>query len=124
MYFKMVAESKDEMANIGSMQYYVKGDNIFYSRGFCFKLWSTYRKKLVHSSTCSVLMDPQEPLPLLVLSPNHGMVEYLWEYKSNYSQQWCKLEVPTTTCLLYIDTVRKYKCTVDGNEVIFYVKGW
>ena len=31
MYFKMVAESKDEMANIRSMQYYVKGDNKFYS---------------------------------------------------------------------------------------------
>ena len=78
-------------------------------------------KRLIHSPVTPIL--EKSPIPLLVVSPNHGKVEYKWEYKSQYTDKWTKVEVPPYTCLLYVDTPRKYSCTVNEEIIIFDVKG-
>jgi len=66
----------------------------------------------------------KSPVPLLVVSDNHGEVDYKWEYKNLYYDKWTDMKVPPYTCLLYADTPRKYRCTVDGESIIFDVKGY
>ena len=52
-----------------------------------------------------------------------GKVEYKWEYKSIYIDKWNVIQVPSYTCLLYVDTARKYRYTVERRTVLFDVKG-
>lgn len=77
--------------------------------------------KLMHS--LSVVSMEKPPAALLVVSPNHGKAKYLWEYKYSYQDKWNIIKVPSYTCLLYVDTARKYRCTVDGKTILFDVKG-
>ena len=63
------------------------------------------------------------PASLLVVSPSHGKTEYKWEYQSIYASKWTLIEVPSYTCLLFVATARKYRCTVEGKTVLFNVKG-
>ena len=82
-------------------------------------------KRLIHSSVTSIIEKSRVPLPLLVVSPNHGKVKYKWEYKSRYNDKWTRVEAPPYTCLLIVDTPRQYRCTVDEFEefILFDVKG-
>ena len=89
-------------------------------------------KRLVHSPLLITLEKPcmWPPVPLLVISPAHGQVSYKWEKKSLDwedtavpSLDWEDTAVPSFTCLLYVDTAQQYKCTVDGESVIFNVQG-
>ena len=63
------------------------------------------------------------PIPLLVISPEHGQVHYQWEKKSSTMENWENVAVPPNTCLLYVDTAQQYKCTVDGKTVTFNLQG-
>ena len=78
-------------------------------------------KKLIHSLT-TFTMD-KSPAALLVVSPNHGTVAYQWQYKSICSDVWTAINVPSYTCLLYVNTARKYRCMVDDKIILFDVKG-
>ena len=80
---------------------------------------------MVHSET-TVLMDEQcmwPPILLLVISPAHGRVQYIWEKRSKETDEWEKSDVPTHTCLLYVDTAKQYRCTFDGTSIVFNVQG-
>jgi hypothetical protein len=59
-------------------------------------------KRLVHSKT--TLKLEKSPQALLVISPNHGRVQYKWEWKRAYMTDWKAVDVPSWTCLLYIDS--------------------
>lgn len=62
------------------------------------------------------------PAPLLVVSPFHGKVKYIWKYQI-YMDEWNLIQVPPYTYLLFVDTARKYRYTVEGKTVLFSVKG-
>ena len=58
--------------------------------------------------------------PLLVISPDHGAVSYVWELNSAAEDV---IPVYANTPLLFVDTCGSYKCTV-GNKVFnFQVEG-
>ena len=78
-------------------------------------------KKVLRSLSVVTMTKP--PAALLVVSPSHGKAKYRWEYKSIYVDKWNLIEVPWYTCLLFVDTARKYRCTVEGQMVVFDVKG-
>lgn len=62
------------------------------------------------------------PIPLVVIVPNHGRAIYTWE-KKPHDGSWKKIDVPSYTCLLYVDTTMQYRCSVDDKTVVFDVKG-
>lgn len=62
-------------------------------------------------------------VPLLVMTPKHGSVEYKWEKKRQWMDDWNLMKVPSYTCLVYVDTAAQYRCTVDSNTIEFNVKG-
>lgn len=76
---------------------------------------------IVHGKRKLSLM--KTPTPLFVLSPNHGKTEYLWERKGNRGLEWTKIDVPSHTCLLYVDVAGEYKCTVESISINFHVQG-
>ena len=39
------------------------------------------------------------------------------------ANKWNLIEVPYYTCLLFVDTARNYRCTVEGKTILFSVKG-
>ena len=63
------------------------------------------------------------PIPLVVIAPDHGRVVYTWEEKHPHDSSWKKIDVPSYTCLLYVDTTMQYRCCVDDKTVVFDVKG-
>lgn len=65
----------------------------------------------------------KSPATLEVVSPNHGRVEYKWEWKRAYMKDWEVVEVLLWTCLLYVDAAGQYRCTVGDSTVIFHVQG-
>ena len=81
-------------------------------------------KKLVHSQL-TLTLNETSAAPLLVISPNHGKVEYKWEKRvSSFMNEWKSIEVPPWTCLVYATTPAQYRCAVDSSAVVFNVKGW
>ena len=58
---------------------------------------------------------------LLVLSPYHGEVSYKWEKKGNLA--WEMIDVPSSTCLLYVNCYGMYRCKVDDAIYYFEVIG-
>ena len=58
--------------------------------------------------------------PLLVLSPHHGSVRYLWEKRG--VTRWELVYTPSDTCILYVKSHGLYKCSVEG-QVEFEVIG-
>ena len=48
------------------------------------------------------------PMPLLVISPKHGRVSYMWERKGFYAEKWEIIKVPPYTSILYVDTTMEY----------------
>ena len=62
------------------------------------------------------------PIPLVVIDPNHGMAIYTWEKKQLHDNNWKKIDVPSYTCLLYVDTTMQYRCSVNDKIVVFNVK--
>lgn len=79
-------------------------------------------KKIVHSKQLLTLQG-NKPLPLLVISPNHGKVNYRWEQRFSDLDEWKIFDVPLWTCLLYVECARQYRCTVEDKCVVFHVKG-
>ena len=82
-------------------------------------------KVLVHSQT-EIVMEKScmwPPIPLVVIDPNHGTAIYTWEKKQPHDNSWKKIDVPSHTCLLYVDTTMQYRCSVDDKVVVFNVKG-
>lgn len=59
--------------------------------------------------------------PLLVLSPRHGSVCYLWEKRG--VTRWELVYTPSDTCILYVKCCGIYKCSVEGEVVVFEVIG-
>lgn len=85
---------------------------------------SLTEKQLVHTKKHLTLID-NVAVPLLVISPNHGNVEYKWEKKvSSFLDEWKSIELPPWTCLLYATTATQYRCIVETSVVAFDVKGW
>ena len=89
-------------------------------------------KVLVHSQT-EIVMEKSctwLPIPLVVIDPNHGTAIYTWEKKQPDDNSW-KNDVPSHTCLLYVDNTVQYRCSVtmqyscsvDNKVVVFNVKG-
>ena len=62
------------------------------------------------------------PIPLVVIGPHHGRALYTWE-KHPHDSIWKKIDVPSYTCLLHVDTTMLYQCSVDDKTVVFDVKG-
>lgn len=56
---------------------------------------------------------------LLVVSPDHGSVEYRWERKDVL--EWVHVKVPSDTCLLYARCQGMYRCLVAGDVYNFEV---
>ena len=82
-------------------------------------------KVLVHSKT-DIIMEKScmwPPVPLVVIVPNHGRVVYTWEKKHPHDSSWKKIDVPSYTCALHVDTTMQYRCSVDDKTVVFNVKG-
>ena len=53
---------------------------------------------------------------LLVLSPKHGQISYIWEYRVDELTYWETIAVPSHTCLLYVKDFGEYKCTIGDSE--------
>ena len=62
-------------------------------------------------------------VPLLVVSPKHGSVEYKWEKKRQWMDDCNLMKVPSYTFLIYVDTAAQYRCTVESTTIEFNVKG-
>lgn len=60
---------------------------------------------------------------LLLVSSKHGKVEYKWEKKRRWMDDWNLMKVPSYTCLMYVDTAAQYRCTVENKTIEFNVKG-
>ena len=65
---------------------------------------------------------------MFVLSPNHGIVTYMWEQRivdTDECIEWRDLCLPTDTCILYANKSFPgvYRCTVDDQIVTFDVVG-
>lgn len=76
-------------------------------------------KTVVHSKQL-VTLQGNKPVPLLVISPNHGKVT---EQRFSDVDNWKTFDVPLWTCLLYVEYARQYRCTVEDKCVVFHVKG-
>lgn len=63
------------------------------------------------------------PIPLVVIDPDHGTAIYIWEKKYPHDNSWKKIDAPSYTCLLYVDTTMQYRCSVNDKTVVFNVKG-
>lgn len=73
--------------------------------------------ELVHNSTTQIIDPISKTATLVVVSPNHGSVQYAWEVMGGddiYS---------FNTGVLYVRTAGIYQCTVEGETVKFKVKG-
>ena len=73
----------------------------------------------MHSKT--TVMLEESPVPIFVVSPNHGSAKYCWECKRIMSEEWESVHVPEHTCLIYADCVGQYRCHVDNYSVLFTV---
>ena len=51
-----------------------------------------------------------------VLSPKHGQISYIWEYRVDELTYWDTIAVPSHTCLLYVKDFGDYKCTIGDSE--------
>ncbi len=78
-------------------------------------------KRLVHSETIQEIDPMRKVAPLLVLSPHHGSVCYLWEKRG--VARWELVFTPADTCILYAKCRGIYKCSVEGEVVEFEVIG-
>ena len=78
-------------------------------------------KRLVHSEKVQEIDPVRNVAPLLVLSPHHGSVCYLWEKRG--VTQWELVYTPSDTCILYAKCRGIYKCSVEGEAVEFEVIG-
>ena len=58
------------------------------------------------------------PKPLVVIDPNHGTAIHIWEKKQPCDSSWKKIDVPSYTCLLYVDTTMQYRCSVNDKIVV------
>ena len=67
-------------------------------------------------------MLERKPVPLFAISPNHGKVRYQWDRKNFLAPDWVPLNVPTSTCLLFVDSVGKYRCSFDSETIEFQVR--
>ena len=69
-------------------------------------------------------MDPSfsKLIPLLLISPHHGNYCYQWEKKAK--SEWEAINVPSNTCVIYVQSCGNYKCTVAGELYSFEVRGW
>ena len=119
MYLKTMTDCNQCEIEIGNLKYYLKGTMSKLSAKLSVHI--IIEKRLIHSPVTPILK--KSPIPLLVVSPNHGKVEYKWECKSHYTEKWTKVEVPPYTCLLHVDTPCKYRCTVNEESITFDVKG-
>ena len=63
------------------------------------------------------------PIPLVVIDPNHGTAIYTWERKQPHDNNWNKIDIPSYTYLLYVDTTMQYRCSVDDKTIVFNIKG-
>ena len=63
------------------------------------------------------------PIPLVVIAPDHGKAVYLWERKRPHNDIWEVVKVPSSTCVLYVDTTMQYRCIVNDQSIVFDVKG-
>ena len=67
-------------------------------------------------------LDPvSKYTPLLVLSPQHGDTEYIWEKIE--AEKWERIYTPYETCLLYAHCRGLYRCTVNLEVFEFEVIG-
>ena len=105
--------------NVNEVTFYVKGMNFFNSIVYLFILFNDSEEVLVHSKT--TVMLEESPVPIFVVSPNHGSAKYCWEYKRIMSEEWESVRVPEHTCLIYADCVGQYRCHVDNYSVLFTV---
>ncbi|XP_065890569.1 uncharacterized protein [Dysidea avara] len=81
-------------------------------------------KGVVHNKQYLTILE-NTSVPLVVISPNHGSVQYTWEQRlSYYLDQWKTIRVPPWTCVLYASTVGQYRCTVEAVTITFDVKGY
>ena len=78
-------------------------------------------KQLVHSKKVQEIDPVKKVAPLLVLSPHHGSVCYLWEKRG--VTRWELVYTPSDTCILYAKSRGLYKCSVEGQVVEFEVIG-
>jgi len=108
MYFQF-CQDKIEIINAKCQ---VKGYN---NRVELYMNLANLEKGLVHSSCMPTFIKYR--VPLLVVSGSHEEVNL-------YNDKWTVIEVPPYTCLLYADTTLKYRCTVDGESIIFDVKDY
>lgn len=79
-------------------------------------------KRIVRSRK-SQYLDPCDSkyVSLLLLSPDHGSVQYQWEKKGRH--EWESIDVSNSTCVLYVKSCGIYKCTVAGEAHLFEVGG-
>ena len=78
-------------------------------------------ERLIHSKKVQELDPLKKVAPLLVLSPHHGSVCYLWEKRG--VTRWELVYIPSDTCILYAKCRGMYKCSVGGQVVEFEVIG-
>ena len=58
---------------------------------------------------------------LLLISPDHGRVEYNWQRKKELD--WDSIDSPKDTCVLYVKDCGLYRCTVANKHYFFEVRG-
>lgn len=76
---------------------------------------------VIKSSPIQCLLPSTNYASLLVLSPLHGCIKYKWERKNMLT--WVGVDVPPSTCILYVNSCGKYRCTIGGDQYCFDVHG-
>ena len=83
---------------------------------------STADKRILRSPRIQPIdFHDNQFVPLILVSPDHGSVRYIWERR--IMLKWEAINVPDHTCVLYVNTCGMYKCTVAGQEFRFEIKG-
>ncbi len=109
----------------GLIEYETRRMSLFYLL-LPYMILITDKGFLVHSSRMQRLNKSSNLAKMFVLSPNHGIVTYMWEQrKVDRDDEWKDLCLPTDTCILYANKAFPgvYRCTVDDQIVIFDVVG-
>ena len=81
--------------------------------------YDTTEKRPIRSRPQEVINSSTDYASLFVLSPDHGKVNYTWEKKGDWA--WEMIDIPPNTCIVYVNSSRRYRCSVGDDHYYFDV---
>lgn len=77
--------------------------------------------ELLHCSKTQIISPISKCATLVVISPKHGKLDYVWEKKG--VEEIDDVFFPYNTSVLYVQSAGVYQCTIGGETIEFKVQG-